>query len=409
MAGWFFERTPELKRVALLSLIFFALFGFGSMARGEEGLSESEKTKLLPIRYGIEALNENAKEKIITTEQMQLGIARYLTEAEGLIGKKVNLSDIISIEAMPQKELTALQKFAGLITFVNILWVIAIFVGVISGTYLFGDLITELLALFVNIPLEFYEYLLYSGSLALLYFGTTFKPEIAPYVGFTGCLALGGAMHLSMFIREGRIKEYKIFSVLFIIWATAALMYESSLIGFAAVVALMGALGFSAVMYPGCIAIGFEDDSAIGRATAAAFVILATFVGMRSDWLPYSDKLKIFEGGALFMGSFVGYLGLLIASSRWYNGRGYWHLQITTIVAGLVAIGVGSIYGIGELQKIGGTFFVIYLLEKLFEIPVNSRREYATLGLIVSGVLYAIAMAVKSHPETLGKYVFMFQ
>jgi len=106
------------------------------------------------------------------------------------------------------------------------------------------------------------------------------------------------------------------------------------------------------------------------------------------------------------MGSFVGFLGLLIASSRWYPKRfPYAYLQFVTIVAGLAALFVGSLWQIGELQKIGGTFFVLYVLEKLCEIPIEKRKNYAYLGLVVSGLFFGFCMMVRSHPETFQPYL----
>jgi len=87
--------------------------------------------------------------------------------------------------------------------------------------------------------------------------------------------------------------------VLFIVSATTAFLYTSSLIGFVAVIALLASLGFSAAMYPGCYVIGFEDEDAVGKATTAAFIILTIFVVSRifGTELP---QLEIFETGALF-------------------------------------------------------------------------------------------------------------
>ena len=74
--------------------------------------------------------------------------------------------------------------------------------------------------------------------------------------------------------------------------------------------------------------------------------------------------IKVFEEGALFLGSFVGYLGLLISSSsKWYgrnNPGRYLFAQIVTFIAGGLAIFIGATFGIGELLKIGGTFFVLW-------------------------------------------------
>ena len=116
----------------------------------------------------------------------------------------------------------------------------------------------------------------------------------------------------------------------------------------------------------------------------------------------------MFEGGVLFLGSFVGYLGLLIASSRWYEKRyNYGVFQVVTIVAGCAALFVGSVWQIGELQKIGGTFFILYVLEKIAEIPVRHRINYAYLGVLMAGLMYGFFMYIKANPDIVRPYLFM--
>lgn len=148
----------------------------------------------------------------------------------------------------------------------------------------------------------------------------------------------------------------------------------------------------------------------VASASAAAFAILTAYVIARALGADPSI-LRMFEGGALFLGSFVGYLGLLITSSRWYDGksRNYVLFQFGTIAAGVAALFVGSYFGISELQKIGGTFFVLYLLEKIIEIPARSARGYAAVGLVASLAIFGFCMYVKHDPETLRPYVFMFR
>ncbi len=170
---------------------------------------------------------------------------------------------------------------------------------------------------------------------------------------------------------------------------------------------MLAALGFSVLVTPLCYCFGFDDEASLGRATTAAFAMLAGFVLLRVFGASVPG-LNVFESGALFLGSFVGYLGLLIASSRWYgHKKNYALFQIVTIAAGVAALLVGSLCGIGELQKIGGTFFVLYLMEKPFEIPVESKRAYAAIGLFVAALLFGFCWYVRANPETFRSILFM--
>jgi hypothetical protein len=194
-----------------------------------------------------------------------------------------------------------------------------------------------------------------------------------------------------------------------LIWTALAIVTHNGMVGFLAVAAFLSALGFSVVVMPLCYVIGFEDKAAVPRATVAAFLILAAYVvmhllGMRAPWA------DVFESGALFLGSFVGYLGLLILSSRWYAQKGAAHwigLQILTITLGLLAIYLGSMLGLESLQKIGGTFLVLWAIEKPFEIKAGSMRVYAAIGMMLSVALFVFCSYVSVHPE-IHKYFLIY-
>lgn len=302
-------------------------------------------------------------------------------------------------------QLTALQKFAGLITFMNVLWVLGIVLGVACFAFLFGRFVVTVL---VHVPLVFYEFLFYAGSLALLFCGRSLSPDTAPYVGLTGALLFGAALAFTAKAHKGlNLGPALASAILCLVWSAGAIAYSSSMLGLIAIAALMSAFGFSALVTPLCYGFGFKDDAAVGRATTAAFAVLAVYVAARIVGKG-AYPVGMFESGGLFLGSFVGYLGLLIASSRWYGSKkSYVLFQIVTIAAGIAALLVGSVFGIGELQKIGGTFFVLYGIEKICEIPAKSKTGYAAIGLVASLAVFAFCWYVKSNPESLRPYVFM--
>jgi hypothetical protein len=301
-------------------------------------------------------------------------------------------------------ELTGLQKAAGLVTWMNIMWVFAIVLGIVC----LGVLFLELIPLFAEIPAEAYEIALYAGSVGLMGWGYFLAPDIGPYVGFTGCLMLGASIMFTGHIHKLTQDLVRFFGILFVVWSGIALVYGSPLIGFIAVMALMGMLGFSVVVTPLSYCIGFRDDDAVGNATSAAFLILGLFLGIRilGSNAPNLENIMVFESGALWMGSFVGYLGLLIASSRWYKTHfPYVLMQAVTIAAGLGAIFVGSLRDIPELLGIGGTFFALYMIEKPFEIPAKSTLGYATIGLLVSAGVYGGVVWAKTHIDIVEPYL----
>lgn len=396
--------------VALMCAFVLALVAGSASAQQPDAAA-----RLAGARHGVIALQETAAAGVITRAQAEEGTRRYLSQASEAAGHPVTVDELMAAPepsgAASPAQLTALQRFAGLITFVNVLWVIGIALGVICFAFLFGSYVVELVKLLVNVPLAFYEVVFYAGSLGLTIWGRSLSPGVAPYVGLTGCLLFGAAVLFTAKAHKSlNLGGALVSATMCLAWSIAALSYGSSLLGFIAVAALMSAFGFSVLVMPLAYCIGFKDEASVGRATAAAFAILTAYVIVRALGAD-PQILGVFESGGLFLGSFVGYLGLLITSSRWYDGksRNYVLFQFGTVAAGVAALFVGSYFGIGELQKIGGTFFVLYLLEKIIEIPAKSARGYAFVGLLASLAIFGFCMYVKHDPETLRPYVFMFR
>lgn len=396
------ERKTTMRGRLLLSIIL--ALAFVAPIWGDEPPAE-----LRELAYSVRALDESAAAGVITEAQAKQGIDRYLVKAKQIAGRDVTLTELTTTLAAapspaPTVRLTRLQKFAGFITFVNIAWLIAIIIGVISLLYLLRDLITWLVKRFLDIPIEVYEVVSYLGSIGLIVLAKTLGDGTAPYVALTGCLLFGGALTFTAMRRKWRSVD-GISLILFIAWGITAMVFTSSLVGFFAIIALMTALGFSGAVIPMGYMIGFKDEDSLGRATSASLIILTGFVFLRvfGNSIPY---LSVFESGALFMGSFVGFLGLLIASSRYYrDGDGYVTQQLITIIAGVLALFVGSTWSIPELQKIGGTFFALYAVEKFTDIPMKQARTYATVGLILSSLIYGFCMMVKQNPDAWRPYL----
>src|SRR3989338_3137439 len=281
-------------------------------------------------------------------------------------------------------ELTGLQVVVGFITWMNILRVFAIVIGVVCAAYLLFRLFGWLFEIFKYIPKEVYEVLGYATSIALVIsaYWLSETNQLWPLLG--GCLLFGAMLIITRVIHELKENYSRFFGTLSLVWSAVALFYQSDYVGFISVAAFMGMLGFSAFVIPCGYVVGFRGKDELSSATSAAFFTLVGFVALRviGKDLPY---IHVFEQGALWLGSFFGFLGLLIASSRWYENRTlYPFMQVITIVAGMAAIGAGSLFDIPQLLGIGGTFFVLYLIEKPFEIPTQSMVGRALIGLFVA-------------------------
>ncbi|HXV27189.1 MAG TPA: hypothetical protein VD862_04170 [Candidatus Paceibacterota bacterium] len=374
------------------------------LAAGSAGAQETappfsaqQVGELVPLKQSVLTVQDLAAAGLMEPVRLQEATDRYLGLAGRIAGRPVTLDELMAVQSGPG-QLTALQKFAGFITFVNILWVIAIIIGVGSFIYLFGDFARLMFEILAAIPLVLYELVFYGISLGLIFWADSFRPGVSHYVALTGCLLFAGAMGFTISRRNlTRGTGFGYFAVLAALYACVALLYTSSMIGFLAVIALMGALGFSVIAGPLCYCIGFQSEDALGKATVAAMAMLAAFVGFT---IAGTGTLEVFRPGALWMGSFVGFLGLLIASSKWYERNfPYAVMQVVTVIAGIAALFIGSVWHISEFQRIGGTFFALYLVEKYAEIPVRSMRGYAVLGLTGSAFVYWFCLTVKDNPE----------
>lgn len=375
-------------------------------------LSDLDVAHLNQYRAGIESLQDSAEAGVITNSQAEQGTKRYLGLAEEIDSKYTSKTELLSFTGPNTKivktELSALQKVAGWVTFTNILYIFGTIIGVASILYLTWDLLVYFLRIFADIPIAVYEVILYSASAGMIGAGLVFAlPVMGQYIAFTGCIFLGGTIILSAYLRQIEENMIRFFTILFVVITPVAILYDSSWIGFLSVGALMGLLGFSVLITPLCYFIGFKDKDTLGITTAAAFYLLIAFVLYRI-FLPTAPYVHVFADGALFLGSFVGYLGLLIASTKWHHStdNNYVFMQVVMVGACIAALFIGSVFGIGELLKIGGTFFALYLIEKTFEIPVKSARGYAILGLMVSGTIYGLFTVTKLYPGELTPYLF---
>lgn len=355
-------------------------------------------------------IQELEQQGILTHAEAEKSIAYYITQASKVARRTLTLNEILATPDPTPQQLTPLQEFVGAIDFLRIILVLGILAVVGAVIYLFRYYIGKLLQLFKNVPVVVYEMVLYGASLGGALWGWFLPEPMHGSLGLLVCLLFAGALGFSASYHQLPINRFRFFAILFVVWALAALLFGSSLIGFIAVGALLSVFGFSPF-----VELVFDNgrrwyDNLFEKTTIAAFAVLSLFIGLRlvGALLP---ALVVFEFGALFLGSFVGYAGLLYLSNRWYNEprnrKTYWGFQGVAIIAGIGALFFGSIFQIGELQKIGGTFFVLYCLVKLVEIPIRSRPAFALLIALVGIITVCFCWFALTHQELFRQWLFL--
>lgn len=317
------------------------------------------------------------------------------------------------------QELTGLQVAVGFLSWLGFLKVLALVIGVGSLLVIGRHFAMLLVMAFAMIPIAVYEAIGYAAAIGLLFFGSTVGPADQFWYVFGGALLLGG-MFLLTCRRFDSENPSGFFAILTVLWAPIAIYFNSEAVGFLAVASFMGALGFSAAVIPMGYAIGFTDRDAVPRATIAAFIVtaIATFNqimttgGAKVLSVTGTTYNNPFQWGALWIGPFVLFLGLLITASKYYShydrqyrGASYPVRQILPIVMGLAATMIGSTFGVPHLAGIGGTFFVLYLIEKAADIPAHSAVEYATIGIVVAVILGVGVWWAQHHMDLIQPYL----
>jgi hypothetical protein len=295
----------------------------------------------------------------------------------------------------------------------------------------------------VHVPMLVYELTFYVASLSSALIGWWLPVPMHQSLALLACVLFAGALAFTVSYRRELAHVFIIAMILFLVWTPMAMLFTSPLIGFFAIGALLAALGWNDLVLwvinelGAHVRAGFSQQ--IEHGTLAGFAVLTLFVSISllSGLVPV---LTVFTLGSVILGGVFGFGGLLVLSDRWYYPRynirverhegetddefavrkeqahqqerkvhrkHYWGFQIVSIVAGIGALLFGSVLQISELQKIGGTFFVIYLLVKLVEIPTRSRLMLAWLMFGTGALTIGFCWFALAHSELFRSWLFL--
>jgi hypothetical protein len=325
----------------------------------------------------------------------------------------------------------------GFLNFVNIVWFIASVIIVVALATLFRLYILPLLR---RLPLEFYEALAHVVSVGLMLFGLTFEPHIGQFIalpgvlGFTAIVTFSQGRRLMLRLQaaveaipeitapplepekqssppprpkkskipEAAILRYgrRLALFLFIVCAVNALAYQSSMLGFIAIIHLEAALGFMFFALPLHYYIGFQEESVIGRAMVISLLLLVIYTVTEILGVQ-NTQFAIFAPGVYFFGTLVYFIGLIIVTSYYYAKEHpalFLRMQLLAVISGVVALLVGSVWEIEQLRGAGGTFFFFYLIERYIELG-DWRKRWVWMLLGLGVLLYLAALVIQRFPE----------
>ena len=369
-----------------------------------QDINADQLQELGRIRLHLETLDELQAKGALDADTAQAQQDEYLASAAQILGRdSLTRDELTSLTGKVELSTPGVfSRIGSYITLVNIIMVTAAILLAIAIGWLAFLYVVPFLA---ELGPKQIQFLAYSASGSAVLFSKALPAVAQTPTAFIGCLLLIGCVSyteschgrdLGWDSAAGRFSFYS--GALCAVWSIAAVAYGSSLIGFIAVGAFVSMLGFSVLVMPLCYCIGFKDDEAVVRATTAAGIMVGFYTAFHATGVVVPDILELFRPGGMWIGTFVYFLGLLIMASKFYSKDvQYVCAQLLMIASGIAAISIGTIYQIPTLQRIGGTLFYLYAIEKYFEIPWG-ETSWAWITLIFSGLLYGGALFAQAHP-----------
>ena len=223
---------------------------------------------------------------------------------------------------------------------------------------------------------------------------------------FHGCLSFVATLSFTIKLHFSREKYAGLIAswICCIVWTIVAIYQQRQEAGYLAVMALESALGFVIFVGELVMIIGFQNEIVIPSATIASFILL--LIGCILHLQQRSNFLTVpFTRPLLFLGTFVYFIGMLILTSRLYTEwrekiHLFWSLQFIAFISGLATMFFGPMFEIPFIQAIGGTMFVIWLLEKYVEIA-PWKSPFSVIGSLLGFglLLYGFAYFLQKNPE----------
>ena len=356
-------------------------------------VQSNDQSQLLPksileLKQYYDVIDNLEKRGIVNSEIVNREKRLYIAHASKLAGRT---------ELLSEEEFLTWKQRQVIVSFANIIAILAGVAVAIAVTILIGLIVIPLL---LEIPVVVWECLFYLTS----FYGMILTSN--SWLVFLGCLAFVATISFTFRThRLGGMQAGLLISwICCFVWTIVAIYQQNREAGYLAVMALESALGF--VVFAGqlVIMIGFQKEKVIPSATLASFVLI--ILGCILHLQRQANFLTIpFTGPLLFLGTFVYFIGMIILTSGLYHHSGgkkaiYWILQLVTFLSGLAAMFFGPMLEIPFIQAIGGTMFVIWLLEKYVEIAPWTNVWTCMASLFGFGVLlYGFAYFLQTNPE----------
>jgi len=325
---------------------------------------------------------------------------------------------LVELEA----ERSIVDRVSGFLNFVNIIWMVSI-IGILVTVgpfiaYFIGPMLIKLASALVEtviVPaakflhkVGFFEFAAWALALGFSIQGSRYpagQADAARMVALTGGLAFMPCWVYSTCLNTpgggGHQNEFFCIScfLLSAVLVPLAIIHGSSLIGFIAILAIYGGLGFVAFAACGGFFIGFNSSNSLHRCLFASVVLVVIFVSLRIVGVDVRF-LQPFSTGAMVLGNVMYFLALLINSHGWgSNSQTYVMRNALMLGSLIVATFLGSVFVMPAMTNTATTFLVLWLMEKETEVQWKGFGIVIVFANFVA--LYFIAHYLHTHPETV--------
>ncbi|KAF0554318.1 hypothetical protein F8M41_019400 [Gigaspora margarita] len=338
-------------------------------------------------------------EKDLTASEVINSLLQHFTPDELLDQLQSNLPSPDDIIAPRQPGYH--ERFAGFVTFTNIIWFISISLFVYSLTVLFKISIFPLILEFIYwIPVSFWEFLAHIICLFIIFNARIYDVGTPrrDYIALTGCI-IWAPLWLWSFKRRTSDydKSYRFTTrILFVIYAFVAIQYQINILGTLTIYLLLSVLGFSGHVYETMAFIGFDSRNSLVRCKFVTGLLLLAFSIPTYIFNKDIYKTKLlapFENGISFFCTLTYHVALLIDSTNYKH----WNL-ILEIFSYASTLWCGTVYNVLSMKSIGGTFLVWWFFVQMGRINwLNVRVVW--LMLLLSFILWKLCYVIQSYPD----------
>jgi hypothetical protein len=195
------------------------------------------------------------------------------------------------------------------------------------------------------------------------------------------------------------------------VWVVIAIYQHNWMIATLCVIMFFNTFGFTFGSTIFGYYSGFKNDNAPQRCILISLLLNTFMLMIKTGYLTgiATYHMSIFETGIYFWASFVGAIALLIMTDEYYLQYRYCNeykpslffvIQALMGFYCIIMMYIGNILYITSYQGIGGTFFVLWLLDMERRFLMKFKRgSVSILLLIILANLYIVKQLISWYPE----------